>query len=111
MNVDGIDSRTNWPNTGEITVNEAGAVAGVSACDGCADVQSRPTATATENGPGTEFMAVRFAGLSLAQASTARASSVKTRFDGWARREMRLCPPCNLRRVRTRRCPCAAAFP
>src|SRR5665213_1014338 len=72
MNVDGIENRTNWPNTGEITVNEAGAVAGVCACDGCADVQSRPIATTAENGPGTEFMAVRFAGLSLGRSSTAK---------------------------------------
>jgi hypothetical protein len=46
-NFAGIENRTNWPNTGEITVNDAGA--GLSARDWLAEAQSRPIATRADN--------------------------------------------------------------
>ena len=42
-----IENRTNCPNTGEITVDDAGA--GLSARDWMAQAQSRPIATRAEN--------------------------------------------------------------
>jgi hypothetical protein len=42
-----MDIRTSWLNTGEITVNDAGA--GLSARDWLAETQSRPIAARAEN--------------------------------------------------------------
>src|SRR5258708_13516156 len=61
MNFVGIENRTSWPNTGEITVNDAGAAAGLSACEGMAEAASKPIATMAANFVGAELIARRLA--------------------------------------------------
>ena len=53
----GIENRTNCENTGAITVNGFGVAAEVSACDGSAEAQSRPSATMAAKVLAIELMA------------------------------------------------------